>query len=81
MIAQLSQDSLVVIIGMAVVGSLSSAVVYLFTWLMKANSNTQEKLEKFVVETKADLDECRKDREVLHAKIHDLVCTVRRESA
>ena len=77
----MTQDSLVVVIGMAVVGSLSSAVVYLFTWLMKSNANTQDKLEKFVVETKADLDECRKDREVLHAKIHDLVCTVRKGTA
>ena len=71
-LAQLSQDSMIVIIGMAVCGSLSGAVVFLFGVNQKQNARTQEKLEKFADETRTDLKECRDDREVLHAKFHDL---------
>ena len=63
---------MIVIVGMAVCGSLSGAVVFLFGVNQKQNTKTQEKLEKFADETRADLKECRDDREVLHAKFHDL---------
>ena len=80
--AQLSQDSMIVIVGMAVCGSLSGAVVFLFGINQKQNLRTQDKLEKFAEETKVDLKECRDDRELLHSKIHDLAvqfAQVRRE--
>ena len=71
-LAQLSQDSLVVVIGMAICGSLSGAVVFLYGVNQKQNLRTQDKFEKFAEETKQDLKECREDRELLHQKIHDL---------
>jgi uncharacterized protein YlxW (UPF0749 family) len=67
-----TQDSLVVIIGMAVCGSLSGAVVFLFGLNQKANTKTQDKLEEFVKETRQDLKECRNDRESLWQKITEL---------
>jgi ABC-type transporter MlaC component len=43
---------------------------------MKANTKTQDNLEKLAVETKADLKECREDRDVLHSKFHELAMQV-----
>jgi len=59
--AQLGQDSLVVIIGMAVCGALTSANVYQYLQFVDEKKTTR-----------ADLQECRSDREKLWAKIAEL---------
>lgn len=57
----MTQDSLIVIVGTGVVGGLVTAVGVLFKLFVE---------EKKV--TRGDLDECRKDREKLWAKIEGL---------
>jgi hypothetical protein len=56
-----TQESLVVIIGTAVTGGLVSAVVFLFKLFVEEKKTTR-----------ADLQECRSDREKLWAKIEQL---------
>jgi NaMN:DMB phosphoribosyltransferase len=56
-----TQDSLVIIIGTGVVGGLCTAVGVLFRLFVEEKKTTR-----------ADLDECRKDREKLWAKIEIL---------
>jgi hypothetical protein len=43
---------------------------------MRANSKTQDNLEKLATETRAEKKKCDEDREVLHAKVHDLAVQV-----
>lgn len=79
----MTQDSLLYIIGTTVVGALTSAVVYLHgrsekksveteLRLQKQISDIEARAEKDKAETKADLKECRDDRELLHQKFQDL---------
>jgi hypothetical protein len=56
-----TQDSLVVIIGMAVCGALTSANVYQYLQFVEEKRATR-----------ADLQECRSDREKLWAMISEL---------
>jgi ABC-type transporter MlaC component len=55
---------------------MAGVITTLFLWLMKSNAKTQDNLEKLAIETKADLKECREDRDVLHSKFHELAMQV-----
>ena len=74
-LAQLSQEAQMSA-TVAIVGTLVGVCGTLFTWLMRANSKTQDNLEKLATETRAEKKKCDEDREVLHAKVHDLAVQV-----
>jgi ABC-type transporter MlaC component len=75
MLAQLSQEAQLGVTTMLLT-TMATVIATLFLWLMKANAKTQDNLEKLAVETKADLKECREDRDVLHSKFHELAMQV-----
>jgi len=75
MLAQLSQEAQLGVTTMLLT-TMATVIATLFLWLMKANAKTQDNLEKLAVETKADLRECREDRDVLHSKFHELAVQV-----
>ena len=75
MFAQLSQEAQLGVTTMLLT-TMATVIATLFLWLMKANTKTQDNLEKLAIETKADLKECREDRDVLHAKFHELAMQV-----
>jgi ABC-type transporter MlaC component len=75
MLAQLSQEAQLGVTTMLLT-TMATVIATLFLWLMKANAKTQDNLEKLAVETKADLKECREDRDVLHTKFHELAMQV-----
>jgi hypothetical protein len=60
-----TQDSLIVIIGMAVCGALTSANVYQYLQFVEEKRATR-----------ADLQECRSDREKLWQKIAELQANI-----
>ena len=74
-LAQLSQEAQLGVTTMLLT-TMATVIATLFLWLMKANAKTQDNLEKLAVETKADLRECREDRDVLHSKFHELAVQV-----
>ena len=73
--AQLSQEAQLGVTT-ALLTTMAGAVTTLFLYFLKANAKTQDNLEKLAVETKADLKECREDRDVLHGKLHELAMQV-----
>jgi ABC-type transporter MlaC component len=73
--AQLSQEAQLGVTT-ALLTTMAGVITTLFLWLMKSNAKTQDNLEKLAVETKADLKECREDRDVLHSKFHELAMQV-----
>jgi hypothetical protein len=75
MFAQLSQEAQLGVTT-ALLTTMAGAVTTLFLYFLKANAKTQENLEKLAIETKADLKECREDREILHSKFHELAIQV-----
>jgi ABC-type transporter MlaC component len=74
-LAQLSQEAQLGVTT-ALLTTMAGVITTLFLWLMKSNAKTQDNLEKLAVETKADLKECREDRDVLHSKFHELAMQV-----
>jgi hypothetical protein len=75
LLAQLSQEAQLGVTT-ALLTTMAGVITTLFLWLMKSNAKTQDNLEKLAVETKADLKECREDRDVLHSKFHELAMQV-----
>jgi ABC-type transporter MlaC component len=75
LLAQLSQEAQLGVTT-ALLTTMAGVITTLFLWLMKANTKTQDNLEKLAIETKADLKECREDRDVLHSKFHELAMQV-----
>ena len=75
LLAQLSQEAQLGVTT-ALLTTMAGVITTLFLWLMKSNAKTQDNLEKLAIETKADLKECREDRDVLHSKFHDLAMQV-----
>ncbi len=61
LLAQLSQESQLGITAAAFT-TMAGAISFLFAYVMK-----------FVTDTKADLKECKDDREALHEKMHALI--------
>jgi ABC-type transporter MlaC component len=74
-LAQLSQEAQLGVTT-ALLTTMAGVITTLFLWLMKSNAKTQDNLEKLAIETKADLKECREDRDVLHSKFHELAMQV-----
>jgi hypothetical protein len=74
-LAQLSQEAQLSVTAAAMT-TMGGAVATMFLYYKSANTKTQENLEKLAIETKADLKECREDRDVLHAKFHELAVQV-----
>jgi hypothetical protein len=74
-LAQLSQEAQLSVTAAAMT-TMGGAVATMFLYYIKANAKTQDNLEKLAIETKADLKECREDREVLHSKFHELAVQV-----
>jgi hypothetical protein len=74
-LAQLSQEAQMTA-TIAIVGTLGTVCATLFTYVMRANSKTQENLEKLAVETRAEKQKCDEDRELLHAKFHELAISI-----
>jgi ABC-type transporter MlaC component len=75
LLAQLSQEAQLGVTT-ALLTTMAGVITTLFLWLMKSNAKTQDNLEKLAIETKADLKECREDRDVLHSKFHELAMQV-----
>jgi ABC-type transporter MlaC component len=75
LLAQLSQEAQLGVTT-ALLTTMAGVITTLFLWLMKSNAKTQDNLEKLAIETKADLKECREDRDVLHGKFHELAMQV-----
>jgi ABC-type transporter MlaC component len=75
LLAQLSQEAQLSVTAAAMT-TMGGAVATMFLYYIKANAKTQDNLEKLAVETKADLKECREDRDVLHSKFHELAMQV-----
>ena len=75
MFAQLSQEAQLGVTT-ALLTTMAGAITTLFLYFLKANAKTQDNLEKLAIETKADLRECREDREVLHGKFHELAVQI-----
>ena len=75
LLAQLSQEAQLGVTT-ALLTTMAGVITTLFLWLMKSNAKTQDNLEKLAIETKADLKECREDRDVLHTKFHELAMQV-----
>jgi hypothetical protein len=73
--AQLSQEAQLGVTT-ALLTTMAGAITTLFLYFLKANAKTQDNLEKLATETKADLRECREDREVLHSKFHELAVQI-----
>jgi hypothetical protein len=73
--AQLSQEAQLGVTT-ALLTTMAGAITTLFLYFLKANAKTQDNLEKLATETKADLRECREDREVLHSKFHELAMQI-----
>jgi ABC-type transporter MlaC component len=74
-LAQLSQEAQLGVTT-ALLTTMAGVITTLFLWLMKSNAKTQDNLEKLAIETKADLKECREDRDVLHSKFHELAVQI-----
>lgn len=64
LLAQISQETALGI-GTAAMTTMGGVVSFLFAYVMK-----------FVSDTKADLKECKEDRDVLHEKLHNLALQV-----
>lgn len=64
----MTQESILVIFGSAVLTGLSGAVGVLFNMHVKEKAQTRADYEKCMAENEA----CRKDRDVLHGKIQEL---------
>ena len=61
MLAQVSENSIIVTIGTTICGALTSAVVYQYLQFVEEKK-----------QTRADLKECREDREKLWLKVAEL---------
>jgi len=64
----MTQDSILIIFGGAVLTGLSGAVGVLFNLVLKEKAQNRADYEKCLAENEA----CRKDRETLHGRIQEL---------